>query len=47
MTAEIIIDVITTVGFPIAAFLLLFWQSTTTIKENTHALNELLIYLKR
>ena len=42
-----IIQVISTVGFPITAFLLIYWQSNTTIKANTKALAELLIYLKK
>jgi hypothetical protein len=42
-----IMQMISTVGFPIVAFLLLFWQSTCTIAKNTQALNELLIYIKK
>lgn len=29
------------VGFPIAAFVLMWWQSNTTIKENTAAIVKL------
>lgn len=29
------------VGFPIAAFLLMFWQNTTIIKANTQAMQDL------
>jgi hypothetical protein len=32
---------ISTVGFPIAAFLLMFYQSNTQLKENTGAINAL------
>ena len=39
-------QMISTVGFPIVAFLLMFWQSTKTIKENTKAINELIVYMK-
>jgi len=37
---------ISTVGFPIVAFLLVFWQSSTIIKSNTKAIRELTILLK-
>lgn len=40
------IQAISTVGFPIVAFLLVFWQSTTIIKSNTQAIRELTIYIK-
>lgn len=33
-----IIQIISNVGFPIAAFFLMWWQSSTVIKENTAAL---------
>jgi hypothetical protein len=36
-----IIQLINSVGFPITAFLLMFWQSTKTIKENTKAISDL------
>ena len=42
-----ITQMISTIGFPIVAFLLLFWQSTTTIKANTQAIKELTIKLKK
>jgi len=38
---------ISTVGFPIVAFLLMFYQSSTAIKKNTEAINELIIHLRR
>ncbi|KKL85143.1 hypothetical protein LCGC14_1957680 [marine sediment metagenome] len=41
------IQAISTVGFPIVAFLLVFWQSNTVIKSNTAALKELTLMLKR
>ena len=33
-----ITQIISTVGFPIAAFLLMFWQNTKVIKANTDAI---------
>lgn len=36
-----VIEIINNVGFPIAAFLLMFWHSTKTIKDNTKVLSEL------
>ena len=36
-----IVELISNVGFPITAFLLMFWQSTKTIKENTQAIGKL------
>jgi len=42
-----ILNAISTVGFPIVAFLLMFYQSTKTIKENTKVINELIIQLRR
>ena len=41
-----ILTAISTVGFPIVAFLLMYWQSTKTIKENTKAITELVMHLK-
>jgi len=35
------------VGFPIVAFLLMWYQSTRTIKENTAILRELVVEIKR
>ena len=34
-------QMISTVGFPIAAFMLMFWLVRTTMKENTIAIIEL------
>lgn len=42
---EEISSLIQQVGFPIAAFLLMWWQSNTTIKENTAAINKLYDHL--
>lgn len=41
-----IVNIIQSVGFPIAAFLLMFWQNCTIVKENTKAIRELVSYLK-
>ena len=38
--------IIQQVGFPIAAFLLMWWQSNTTIKENTAAINKLCEHMR-
>ena len=35
------INLISNVGFPISAFLLMYWQNKTVITKNTEALNEL------
>jgi len=42
-----VLTAVSTVGFPIVAFLLMFYQSTKTIRENTKALQELIYYIKR
>lgn len=49
-----IAQVISTVGFPIAAFLLMFWfcreqvhTMETTIQENTKAVNNLITYMEK
>jgi hypothetical protein len=41
-----IIQMISTVGFPIVAFLLIYWQSNTTINKNTCAIQEMILYLR-
>lgn len=41
MVYEIAVDFINTVGFPIAAFLLMYRMANDTIRENTEALQEL------
>jgi len=40
-------ELITNVGFPIVAFLLMYYQSTKTIKDNTAALREILIVIQK
>ena len=47
MTMEALLTAISTVGFPIVAFLLMFYQSTRTIKENTKVLSELCLLMKK
>lgn len=34
-------QIISNVGFPIAAFVMMYYMCNTTIKENTKALNEI------
>jgi len=41
-----ILEAVKTVGFPIVAFLLMFYQQTTTIKANTEAIKNLTISLR-
>ena len=41
-----LIDLITQVGFPIAAFIMMFLFSSKTLKENTDAINRLTLYLQ-
>ncbi len=36
-----IVEIIKDVGFPIGAFLLMFYHSNKTVKENTKAINDL------
>lgn len=38
---DTVVQLINNVGFPICAFLLMYKQSNTTIKENTRALTDL------
>ena len=42
-----LVEMINAVGFPIVAFLLMFYQSNKTINKNTSAINELVLHLKR
>lgn len=44
-TVTAITQTISNVGFPIAAFLLMWYQSNTTVKENTAAITELRLTL--
>ena len=46
MIEPAVLTAISTVGFPIVAFLLMFYQSTQTIKKNTEVLSELCIILR-
>lgn len=41
-----VVQIIKDVGFPIAAFLLMWYQSNTTIKECTQAINNLALHLQ-
>lgn len=41
------VQIIKDVGFPIAAFLLMWYQSNITIKESTQAINNLTLHLQR
>lgn len=46
LTIDAIMQAIGSLGFPIAAFLLLFWQQQTTLKELTNAINSLREFIK-
>ena len=46
LTIDAIMQAIGSLGFPIAAFLLLFWQQQTTLKELTNAINSLKEFIK-
>lgn len=41
MDANIVLQAISDVGFPIAAFLLMWYQCYTVVKENTAAITEM------
>lgn len=41
LTVDMIMQGVGTLGFPIAAFLLIFWQQQTTLKELTQAISSL------
>jgi hypothetical protein len=45
MDANIVIQAISNVGFPIAAFLLMWYQCNTVVKENTAAITEMRLAL--
>lgn len=45
MDANTVIQAISTVGFPIAAFLLMWYQCNTVVKENTSAITEMRLAL--
>lgn len=46
LTIDVVLQAIGSLGFPIAAFLLLFWQQQTTLKELTNAINSLKEFIK-
>lgn len=46
LTMDAVMQAIGSLGFPIAAFLLLFWQQHTTLKELTNAINSLKEFIK-
>lgn len=46
LTVDVVMQAIGSLGFPIAAFLLLFWQQQTTLKELTQAINSLREFIK-
>lgn len=41
LTIDAVMQAIGSLGFPIAAFLLLFWQQQTTLKDLTEAITAL------
>lgn len=43
---DVAIEAVSAVGFPIAAFLLMFYHSTNVVKENTKVLQELVNLIK-
>lgn len=45
MDANTVIQAISNVGFPIAAFLLMWYQCNTVVKENTAAITEMRIVI--
>lgn len=45
MDANTVIQAISNVGFPIAAFLLMWYQCNTVVKENTAAITEMRLAL--
>lgn len=45
MEPELILTGISTVGFPIAAFIMMFWFATKTVSENTKAIHDLKLAL--
>lgn len=38
---------ISNVGFPIAAFLLMFWQQQTTLKKHTESIDNLALVIEK
>lgn len=45
MDVNTVIQAISNVGFPIAAFLLMWYQCNTVVKENTAAITEMRLVL--
>lgn len=45
MDASTVIQTISNVGFPIAAFLLMWYQCNTVVKENTEAITKMRLAL--
>lgn len=45
MDANTVLQAISNVGFPIAAFLLMWYQCNTVVKENTAAITEMRVAL--
>ena len=45
MDANTVIQAISNVGFPIAAFLLMWYQCNTVVRENTAAITEMRVAL--
>lgn len=46
MDANTVIQAISTIGFPIAAFLLMWYQCNTVVKENTEAITGMRLALE-
>lgn len=40
-----ILTAISTVGFPIVAFIMMYWFAKTTLEKNTEAINKLTVML--
>ena len=46
MIDQSVLTAISTIGFPIVAFLLMYAQANKSIAANTKAINELVVFLK-
>ena len=46
MDLNTLVGLISNVGFPIVAFILMYRQANTSIKDNTKAITELTTYIK-
>ena len=40
-------NIVSNVGFPIAAFVMMFWMTNRTIRENTKAIREMIVLMKK